>query len=80
LGAGAAIGVGVTTRLGRAGEPGTVVATIQLEPGYALASLNLTSGIPTRTAIAISSDGRFVVYSAHREGTTETRLFLRRLD
>src|SRR5512140_3423963 len=46
--------------------PGLLVSTIDLEPGYVLASRNSSADIPTRTALAVSREGRFVVYCAGR--------------
>ena len=81
LTAGVVIGVALMARLRAVPEPvpGVVFSTIELEPGWVLASRNTRADMPTRTAIAISSDGGFVVYGAKREGTAERRLFLRRL-
>ena len=59
--------------------PGLLVSTIDLEPGYVLASRNSSADIPTRTAMAISSDGSFVVYCAKRGDAGGRRLFRRRL-
>jgi len=64
-----------------------VRATIRLEPGHWLDGLRRSppAGFdhPTRTAMVISSDGRFVIYSAVKENPgpeDEPRLYLRRLD
>ena len=77
--AGVVTGVTVMSRLRPVPVSGPVVSTIDLEPGYVLASRNTRADIPTRTAIAISRDGSFLVYCAKREGAAERRLFLRRL-
>ncbi len=60
---------------------------ISLEAGYWLTGMRdrPPNGFdqPTRTAMAISSDGRFIVYSAIKENPTlqdKPRLFLRKLD
>ena len=60
---------------------------IRLEPGYWLDGLRLSPPYgfdhPTRTAMAISRDGRFLVYSAIKENPVPRdtpRLYLRRFD
>jgi eukaryotic-like serine/threonine-protein kinase len=63
----------------------TVTATIKVEPGHWLDGMRTSQDIerPSRTAMAISSNGRFIVYSAIEEnpGTQSvSRLFLRRID
>ena len=62
-------------------------AVIKLEPGYELAGGRVAPPFgldqPTLTAFAISSDGRFLVYSAargHSEPGNKPQLFLRRTD
>src|SRR5262249_27233167 len=58
-------------------------AVIKLEPGYELAGRRAILDQPTLTAFAISSDGRFLVYSAVRgrsEPGDKPQLFLRRTD
>ena len=77
--AGVVTGVGVMVRLRPLAVRSPVITAIDLEPGYVLASGNSRADIPTRTAMAISSDSSFVVYCAKREGTRDRRLFLRRL-
>ena len=60
---------------------GVITATIKLEPGYWLDGLRRAEDLerPSRTAIAISPDGRSVVYSASvPQG--DPRLFLRTMD
>jgi len=59
--------------------------TIKVEPGYSLDGMRRASEFlwPTRTAMAISGDGRFVVYCAVKDDASSTLtpgLFLRRLD
>jgi serine/threonine-protein kinase len=62
-----------------------VTGTIKVEPGYWLDGMRRAMELerPSRTAIAISSDGRFVVYSAIEEypgPQAKPRLFLRAID
>jgi eukaryotic-like serine/threonine-protein kinase len=62
-----------------------VRSTLEVEPGHWLFGMHwrLEAARPSRMAMAISSDGRFVVYSAIEENTgpqAKPRLFLRRLD
>jgi serine/threonine-protein kinase len=62
-----------------------LTSTVKVEPGHWLDGMRsaLEMGRPSRTAVAISSDGRFVVYSAIEENPgpqAKSRLFLRRLD
>jgi eukaryotic-like serine/threonine-protein kinase len=64
-----------------------VRTTMKLEPGHWLDGVRNPppEGFenPTRTAMALSSDGRFVVYSAVKENPTpqdKPRLYLRRID
>jgi Tol biopolymer transport system component len=59
--------------------------TIKVEPGYWLDGIRRAweMELPSRTAMAVSSDGRFVVYSAIEENPgpeARPRLFLRRID
>ena len=67
-------------------EPRQVVtATIKIEPGHWLAGMQRAMDLqrPSRTAMAISSDGRFVVYSAIEENPgpqAKSQLYLRRMD
>jgi eukaryotic-like serine/threonine-protein kinase len=59
-----------------------VATTIKIEPGHWLAG-TLALQRPSRTAMAISSDGRFIVYSAIEENPgpqAKSFLYLRRLD
>jgi serine/threonine protein kinase/Tol biopolymer transport system component len=64
-----------------------VRSSVRLEPGHWLEGWRLSPPYgfdhPTRTAMAISSDGHFIVYSAVKENPgsqDEPRLYLRRLD
>ena len=62
-----------------------VTAIIKVEPGLWLEGRRRVQELerPSRTAMAISSDGKFVVYSAIEENPgpqAEPRLFLRRMD
>jgi serine/threonine-protein kinase len=66
-------------------SPLAVSSTINVEPGRRLQGRRTYEEMdrPTCTAIAISSDGRFVVYSAIEENPgpqAKPRLYLRRLD
>jgi len=59
--------------------------TIKVEPGYSLDGMRRAVDFlwPTRTAMVLSSDGRFVVYCAVKDDGSSTPtpgLFLRRLD
>ncbi|MBZ5514226.1 MAG: serine/threonine-protein kinase, partial [Acidobacteriia bacterium] len=85
--AGALIGVVLMKYPERASQAPTVKAVIKVEPGHWLDGMRLSPpygfDTPTRTAMAISSDGRFILYAAVKEdpGTQEKpRLYLRRLD
>lgn len=77
---------GLLVRSFPAVSPAPVVrSTIEIEPGHWLFGMHwrLEAARPSRTAIAISSDGRFVVYSAIEENAgpqAKPRLFLRRLN
>src|SRR5208283_5248266 len=62
-------------------------AVIKLEPGHMLDGIRAQPpfgfGQPTETAVAISSDGRFIIYSAIRENPgsqDKSQLYLRRTD
>ena len=62
-----------------------ITATIKVEPGHWLDGMRRALELerPSRTALAVSSDGRFVVYSAIEENPgpqAKSRLFLRRMD
>jgi serine/threonine-protein kinase len=62
-----------------------VTSTIKVEPGYWLTGIRSSLSLerPCRTAMAISSDGRFVVYSAIEENPrpqAKSQLYLRKLD
>jgi serine/threonine-protein kinase len=66
-------------------SPSVVSATIKVEPGHWLGGKlrGMDMQRPNSPAMAISSDGRFVVYCAIEENPdpqTKSRLFLRRLD
>jgi serine/threonine-protein kinase len=61
-----------------------VVSTIKIEPGRWLAGMNWDAGLmrPSRTAIAISTDNSFMVYSAIEENPApgaNPQLYLRRM-
>jgi serine/threonine-protein kinase len=63
--------------------PQLVTSTINVEPGHWLEGMRVTEERPTRTAMTISGDGRFVVYSAIEENPGPqalSRLYLRRMD
>jgi len=60
-----------------------VTSTIKVEPGHWLEGMRSEMERPTRAAMTISSDGRFVVYSAIEEDPgpqAKPRLYLRRMD
>jgi len=62
-----------------------VASIIKLAPGYSLDGIraDIEFNWPSRTAMAISSDGRFIVYCAVNDaapGKERPRLFLRRID
>jgi len=66
-------------------RPSVVTSTIKIEPGHWLdgARRIWEMELPSRTAMAISSDGRFIVYSAIEENPgpqAQPKLYLRRLD
>ncbi len=77
------IGAGLLLWFRTAPVPQMVTSIIKLEPGYALDGMCWRNGVPTRTALAISRDGSFIVYSASAEnpvGNATPHLFLRRMD
>jgi serine/threonine-protein kinase len=62
-----------------------ITSTIKVEPGHWLDGMRLPAELerPSRTAMAISSDGRFIVYSAIGENPgpqAKPQLYLRRMD
>jgi len=60
-----------------------VTSTIKIEPGHRLEGQARDMERPGRTAVAISSDGAFIVYSAIEENPgpqAKPQLYLRRLD
>jgi hypothetical protein len=64
---------------------GPVASVIKLAPGYSLDGIRsyIEFNWPSRTAMAISSDGRFIVYCAVNDAAPageRPRLFLRRID
>ena len=66
-------------------SPSVVTSTIKVEPGHWLDGMREAMEMerPSRTAMAISSDGRFVVYSAIEENPgpqAKPQLYLRRMD
>jgi serine/threonine-protein kinase len=68
-----------------ASSPSVISSTIKVEPGHWLDGMRRAAEMqrPSRTAMAISSDGEFVVYSAIGENPdpqAKSRLFLRRMD
>jgi len=75
----------VSGRSQRPPAPSVVTSTIKVEPGHWLDGMRraIETERPTRTAMAISSDGRFVVYSAIEENPgpqAKPQLYLRRMD
>jgi serine/threonine-protein kinase len=83
--AGVLVGVGLMKYGQRTTPTTTARAVIKLEPGHWLEGGNWGWGSdrPIRTAMAISSDGRFIVYSAIRENPgpqANPQLYLRRTD
>jgi hypothetical protein len=61
----------------------TVRSVLKIEPGQWLGGLNADLDRPTRTAFAISSDGRFIVYRAIPENPglqAKPQIYLRRMD
>jgi serine/threonine protein kinase len=78
------IGPFLTRHLNQAPNP-RVVTSMKVEPGLILAGWETAQDMPrpTRTAMAISSDGRFVIYSAIEKDSgpdAKYRLYLRRID
>ncbi len=67
-----------------ASSTGPVASVIKLEPGYGLDGDRdiLEFGWPSLTAIAISGDGRFIVYCAVDDSAADAKpcLFMRRID
>jgi eukaryotic-like serine/threonine-protein kinase len=66
-----------------AASPSVVTSTIKVEPGHRLEGRSNDMGRPGRTAMAISSDGKFIVYSAIEEDPgpqARPHLYLRRMD
>ena len=64
-------------------SPSVVTSTIKVELGHWLAGLAGEMQRPSRAALTISRDGRFVIYSAIEENPgarVKSRLFLRRMD
>ena len=66
-------------------SPSVLSATIKVEPGQWLDGIRRAIDLerPSRTAMAISSDGRFIVYSAIEENPgpqAKPKLYLRRMD
>jgi len=64
---------------------GPIAAVVKLEPGYSLDGIRraIDFNWPSRTAMAISSDGRFIVYCAVDDTAAagaKPRLFIRRID
>jgi len=76
----------VSTRSSHPSSPASVVTSIiKVEPGHWLDGMRWAMEMerPSRTAMAISSDGRFVVYSAIEENPgpqAMSHLYLRRMD
>jgi len=65
-----------------ASQASAVTAIVKVETGYQLSGPPDTGRRPTRTALAVSSDGRFVVYSAIEENPVsqaKPALYLRRM-
>jgi WD40 repeat protein len=83
--AGILIGRYLIRHFGSAPSAQVVTSIIKVEPGHWLDGLRRAWELqrPSRTAMAISSDGRFIVYSAVKENPgpdDRPRLYLRRLD
>ncbi len=60
-----------------------ITSTIKVEPGHRLEGQARDMERPGRTAVAISSDGKFIVYSAIEENPgpqAKPQLYLRRMD
>ena len=68
----------------RPGPPASVItSTIKVEPGHRLEGQARDMERPGRTAMAISRDGKFIVYSAIEENPgpqAKPQLYLRRMD
>jgi hypothetical protein len=67
----------------RVPTPTVIRSTIKVEPGRWLAGWTMELQRPSRTALAISSDGSFIVYSAIKENPGPKaipRLYVRRMD
>jgi serine/threonine-protein kinase len=85
LTAGLIIDRGLTRYLKPGPSPSVVRSIIKVEPGHWLDGMRRTLLLqrPSRTAMAISSDGRFAVYSAIEENPgpqARPLLYLRRMD
>ncbi len=83
--AGITIGLALIRYFQPASPAPVVTATIKIEPGHWLDGWRRPWEMqhPSRTALAISGDGRFIVYSAIAENPgpqARPRLFLRRMD
>jgi len=83
--AGILIGLALKKYFQPAASAFLITSTIKVEPGHWLAGGRSIRELqrPSRTAMAISSDGRFVVYSAIEENPgpqTQPQLYLRRMD
>ena len=83
--AGIVIGLALMTYFQPAPSTSAVTSTIEVEPGYWLDGMRTAQAFqrPSRTAMVISSDGSFVIYSAVEENPAaqaKPRLYLRRLD
>jgi Tol biopolymer transport system component/predicted Ser/Thr protein kinase len=77
------IGVALIRHFQPAPPTPVVTATIKVEPGYWLNGMILYHGRPNTTAMAISSDGTFIIYSAIEENPgpwAPPQLYLRRMD
>ncbi len=87
LGAGLLAGLSLPRYFHPAVPAQLVSSTLKIEPGYCLSGRPVPGegqdGRPSRPAIAISSDGTFIVYSAREEKGLlqgKSQLYLRRLD
>ncbi len=82
--AGIIVGFFLTRRSQPAPSASAITSIIKIEPAHWLEGIRRALlEIPSRTAIAISSDGGFVVYSAIKENPgsqVKPQLFLRKLD
>ncbi|MGA2260704.1 MAG: protein kinase [Acidobacteriota bacterium] len=77
------IGVALMRYLQPATSSPVLRAVITVEPGHWLDGMRAELERPSRTAMAISGDGRFVVYSAIEENPgpqAKPQLYLRRMD